>query len=113
MPKLISMKLSDAERKDAEVAGTPDDAPRYPWGLQVRLEDDELEKLGITALPNVGDEQLLVATVKVTSVSERDDESGTTRSVGLQITDMHLETESPDAKRKATMKALYGEGDKA
>ncbi len=75
------------------------EGPRYPWGLQVNLGNEELEKLGVAQLPNVEDEMILVGKVKVTRVaSSQDGQAGTSRSVELQITDMALDQgETKDA----------------
>lgn len=103
--KLVSMKVSQQEQsKPAEVTA---DAPRYPWGLALNLDEQSLEKLGVGKLPDVGDEWYIVACCKVTSVSSNEHESGKYRSVGLQITKMGLEQEKGDAAG-----TLYN-GDKA
>ncbi len=85
----VSMKLTKSEQSDIKEA-VLSEAPRFPWGLSVNLDEDSLEKLKVEELPKAGDEFEMVATVKVTSVSENEDEGGTRRSVGLQITDMAL-----------------------
>lgn len=100
--KLVSMKMSRSEReekyKPSEVSM---DAPVYPYGLEVRLDNDALEKLGIE-LPEVGTEMLLIAKVKVTGASSNESENGKNRSVSLQITDMCLEDDAKAAKDYAT-----------
>lgn len=108
MSKLVSMKSSPAERKArSEPTSIASDAPIYPWGLSINLDTESLEKLGVEELPEVGDERLVIAKVKVTSVSSSDSESGANRNVGLQITEMCLE----DAGEKAAAESkLYSEG---
>lgn len=106
MPEnLTSMKRTTAEKKDdSEVK--QDSQEDYPYGLQVRLEDDEISKLNIP-MPKIGETMVLVANVKVTSVSERADEDGENRSVGLQITEMELAPyENKDTDH---VKKLYSE----
>lgn len=105
--KLKSMKISAAEREKrntpAETSATPD---AYPWGLSLNLENDTLDKLGLE-LPAVGDELVLVARVKVTSVSSREGEGESkARSASLQITDMAVGGEKSDATDAAA--TLYG-----
>lgn len=107
---LTSMKLPppkpEAPRPETVLAS----GPEYPWGLCIRLEDKSLEALGITKLPSVGDELMVTAKVKVTSVreSEYQREGGTAevdRCVELQITDMGLG--KVEAEKDAAG-ALYG-----
>ena len=64
------------------------DQPDYGYGLNVHLEDHELEKLGITDLPKVGDEYHIRAIAKVKGVSERDYGQRQEQGVDLQITMM-------------------------
>jgi hypothetical protein len=105
--KLVSMKMSSAEqRKRTEPSSIASDAPMYPWGLSLNLDNETLEKLKVDELPEVGDERLVIAKVKVTSVSSNESESGSNKSVSLQITEMCLE----DAGEKAAAESkLYGE----
>lgn len=106
--KLTSLVLSKAEREKAVEASTPpEDAPRYPWGMSLTLDDEVLEKLGIDTLPALGTELELVAKVKVTRVSASDDaDGGKYRSLSLQLTDACLEGYG-DAKKKSAESALY------
>lgn len=71
---LTSMKLTAAEKKDGAQPSTPE-GPRYPYGLTLSLDNDTLEKLGMK-LPDVGDTLMIVASAKVTSVSENEDAYG-------------------------------------
>lgn len=106
---MTNLAMSKQQAK-VEYGGAPDDEdlPRYPYGLQLYLDDDTLKKLGITDLPKVGSSMLAQITVTVTGTSQRATQSGkegeeTRTCVDMQITDMEL---APPAKDMAT--SLYG-----
>lgn len=106
MPKLVSMKVTAEERKArSEPSSMVGEQDQYPYGLQVRLDNDSLEKLG-EELPEVGETYVLIAKVKVTATSSHDTAGGgKNRSCELQITSMCLE-EASDGKAAADK--LYG-----
>ncbi|WP_138651730.1 capsid staple protein [Pseudoxanthomonas sp. X-1] len=88
--KLVSMKKTDEEEKkeaSSECCGDYKE-PDYPWGLRVRLEDEQLEALGIGSMPPVGAPMELQALAKVISVSEEQVEGKPKRCLELQITDL-------------------------
>jgi hypothetical protein len=99
------------EAKEAKLGydGQPDD---YSWGLNFRLESEELGKLGIDKLPEVGSEYHLMVIAKVTSVNQsasvgQDDE----RCVGLTMTMMQIlehgsaDEETAEGKETPAMEA--------
>lgn len=89
--KLISLKRSKEDKRGDKMATAPAEAiaPDYPWGTCLHLEQDELKKLGIKKLPEVGAELEIQARVKVTRVTQSAVEgSDEEQSVSLQITDM-------------------------
>jgi len=91
-PKLISMRLSPTQADDYAVpAGIgPADAPAYPWGLCLDLNDEVLTKLGIP-LPDVSNTFTLVASVEVTRTTANKTQDGKAElSASLQITAMRL-----------------------
>lgn len=89
---MVSMKRSKADIKKDSVMTSPMDSERYPYGLRLSLQKDELAKLGIKRLPGVGDTFEIEAMVKVVSVSAGASEGSQDRmSVDLQITDMCCE----------------------
>lgn len=78
---LTSMKMT-AQESRMLLAGPADRPPEYPYGLRIRLEREQLEKLGLTALPAIGE---------TFTVSAHDSaEGGESRSLELQITDLAL-----------------------
>jgi hypothetical protein len=103
---MVNMKMSAEERKEYEPATVESSAPDYPYGLCIHLDDDALEKLGITSMPAVGTEVMVMAkaVVKGTSAYARNGEADH-RSVELQITDMELGQSSAGGNAAAT---LYG-----
>lgn len=102
--KLVDMKNTKAEAKK-EMAPSYE-PPKYPWGLSINLDNGSLEKLGLEQLPKIGTSMVLTARVEVSSLSEHDSvQGGSSRSLGLQITDMALAAESA---KDATTKTLYG-----
>lgn len=104
---MISMK-QEAERE--EMPGEIEyEEPMYPYGLCLHLGQEQLEKLGITALPTVGTEMMLHAKVFVKGTSAYETQGGKDMSIDLQITDMELgaSENAPTAERSATL--LYGD----
>lgn len=96
MKTLINMELSAADAKKL-TEPDPADAPKYPWGLELRLEDEQLKKLGITDLPKTGSKLQLVASVEVCGTHETDSQrGGERRSVELQVTAMALSADTSD-----------------
>ncbi|MER1940643.1 capsid staple protein [Castellaniella sp. FW104-16D08] len=89
---MVSMKLS-AQAAQAYNSPVPSgDAPMYPWGLTVSLDNESMKRLGLdTAPPEVGTTMVLMATVEVTSVRSEKEHDGDTRAgADLQITEMEL-----------------------
>jgi len=85
------MKLTPKESK-AEVEPTEFKGPEFPFGLSVRLQEEEIQKLGMTDLPEVGSEWALLAVVKVESVRSSEQADGKkSRSIEYQITRMGFE----------------------
>jgi len=103
---LINMQLPREEREDHDaICCDAGDAPRYPYGLCLQLDDKTLEKLGISTLPQVGTELVLMARVKVTTTGQYETQEGSDNNVSLQITDMALD----GGQRPDPAKALYGQ----
>lgn len=104
---LKSMKMTKEETKSMiEPCAIDKDAPRYPYGLNIRLDSESMKKLGIESLPKVGTKVQIMAIANVESVSERDSQDGGKhRDMCLQITDLGLE---PQAEKKDAASALYG-----
>jgi hypothetical protein len=101
---MINMKQK-AERE--EMPGEVEmDEPKYPYGLCINLDKDQLDKLGITSLPQVGSEMTIMAKAYVKSTSAYETQGGKDMSVGLQITDMEIGAAKTQSDQ-ATM--LYGE----
>lgn len=93
---LVSMKKPSKEKdkdkdKDTPFSTFPTEE-KYSYGLQLRLEDEELAKLGIESLPDVGTKVEVAAKGSVRSVSSNQYEDGDKkrRSVEIQITDLNI-----------------------
>lgn len=110
MASLINMELSKEEAKE-ETQPSPADAPKYPWGLCITLNDDSLEKLGIEQLPETGAVVTIVAKAEVSRTSAYQTQGGENeRSMDLQITEMQFGGLDADMLGRAA-KALYGKGE--
>ena len=95
---MIDMARTPKELDTSEKDCCISDEEKYPWGLRVHLNTEELDKLGIKELPKVGEDIKLEAIVRVQSVSECEEVGNDVdRSVDLQITSMGLIAESKDA----------------
>ena len=95
---LVDLRLTKKERQEevAEVMSPADMEPEYPYGLCLRLDTDELDKLGVTTLPDAGTEIHIVAIGKVVRVSESASEDNRECGLEIQITQMELTPEAAD-----------------
>ncbi len=92
---LHSMKRTKAEKKSTSDEATPvgyDETEDYPYGLEISLEKESLEKLGLNIEDfTVGGKVDIVCQAEVTrlhqSVSKRNDAH---TSASIQITDMAM-----------------------
>lgn len=103
-----SLKMTPAEAK-AQM-GSPTamtDLPAYPWGTRLELNSATLKKIGLSEMPAIGATMRMTAVVEVCGCSEHKEQDGdTNRSLTLQITDLELAGERPEA---GAAKALYPE----
>lgn len=107
MSSLINMETSPAEAKEY-TQPTIADAPKYPWGLCITLNDDSLDKLGVKTLPPVDTEVTIVAKAVVSRISENQTQGGDNcASMDLQITDLQLDLPDTDLLGRAA-ELLYG-----
>jgi hypothetical protein len=107
--QLKSMKVTkeEAEKFTQPVKAESPDAPRYPYGLRLDLNEDVLSKLGLPALPAVNQKMILVARVEVCALSQYDSQDGGKhQSICLQITDMSLDA---DKEKRDASEVLYPE----
>lgn len=102
---MVNMKMSREEAKEYSEP-TAMDAPEYPYGLCLDLDDDALEKLGITSLPAVGTQMTITARVYVKSTSAYNTQGGESESrMSVQITDMEIGAAGTQGNAAT---ALYG-----
>lgn len=86
---LVSMKQSAEEAKEQSACCEPGDAPQFPYGLELSLDEEALAKLGITAPPAVGTTMMITAKVVVTRASSYQTQGNDPESSSAwQITDM-------------------------
>lgn len=101
---LVNMKSKPGEN-EPQLATESGEEPRYPYGLCLHLGKEELEKLGITTLPEVGATMMVHANGYVKSTSAYDTQrDGKSMSVEIQLTD--LEVVPGEAKSSAEI--MYG-----
>lgn len=119
--KVVNMALKPEKNEEGKSdccccsgpCGCDEGKPRYPWGLQISLEKEQLDALGIKDMPMTGTVVTLQATAKVTRCSEEEREGAEPmRSISLQITDLAFEPAAVTKKpvsMEETAKSLYGD----
>ncbi len=92
--KLIDMKRDQPDEESGPTAMPADlEGPQYPYGLNINLCDDELEKLGITELPTVGGEVHGMFAGMITSANQEPGDGE--RRLSIQIMYFAMEAEKP------------------
>lgn len=97
-------------KQDKEEAGEGMDCyySAYPYGLELRLDNSALAKLGLTQPPAVGTVIMIQAQVTVTEARASQDQEGEIESSSCwQITDMGIEPASSTSATAAGL--LYPE----
>jgi hypothetical protein len=79
-----------SEEKMYPTMADADDAPKYPYGLCLNLDEQQLTQLGISDLPKVDQGITIHGKAKVTGASEHQTQGGSHRSLNLQITHMAI-----------------------
>ena len=92
---LVDMKRPKIKKSDMKdvVAGYPGEGDRYPWGLQLRLEREELERLGLDAKDFKIDANVsITASGSVTGIEMRESTGGKQeyQTVSIQIEKLDL-----------------------
>lgn len=94
---MIDMKLTP-EQSPATQLGlaepTENNGPKYPYGLEIRLEGESLKKLAIGEgnMPKVGDIMIMDAVLDVVSISKSDNQIENGYCICLQIQQMDLKS---------------------
>lgn len=103
---MVDMKRTPAEKVEAAAPPTPIEAPDYPYGLCICLDQECLDKLELDPDCEGGDTIHLVAFAKVKARSEEVINGERKCRIELQITDLAVEDEDEEGE-----KAEAGEGD--
>lgn len=107
----LARSAAEVKKEMTTITSMPDRAPEYPCGCCISLDDETLEKVGLSGdLPSLGSLIHFCAVAKVTSasMSESMDGDGKPRKccrVELQIVQMGIPTANKDRGQ-----AWYGNG---
>ena len=108
---LTDMKRTQKEIKESNTVGKYKPSP-YSYGTNINLNTEELTKLGVKELPEMGDEFRVIAVAKVTHASRTKSEHGEESNMSLQITHMVLsksvdneEKESKSEKKSESLRS--------
>lgn len=105
---MVSLKMSKKDAAEQSVC-SPCDASPYPYGTELRLDDDLLVKLGVKELPPVGSTFAMIAICEVVDTSARENKDGAEQSLSMQITDMQIDLVGKTNDQRA--KKLYPDQD--
>ena len=106
MPSLISLRRTDREKRDmADPSPKPEEMDDYPWGLDLNLGHEEIQKLGLAEGLEAGTEVALIATATVTNSSVAIVNSMNKRNMTLQIRAMQVKPIVPEVNEA---ELIYG-----
>lgn len=97
--KMVDMKRTPAEKVEAAAPPMPQEAPDYPYGLCICLDQECLDKLELDSDCEVGDTIHLVAFAKVKACSEEVVNGERKCRIDLQITDLAVEDEDEEGEQ--------------
>lgn len=95
-----SMKRTKVERTLSTKGAIAVDREEYPWGLQVRLDDESLKKLGRASSDfKPGATYFIMAKAQCTEMGLNADKQSKRGHVELQITHLDVADEKTQAER--------------
>lgn len=103
MPMINMKRAPEREEMPGEIEK---DEPRYPYGLCISLEKEDMDKLGLSNLPKVGTEVSFIAKAVVKGTSAYETQGGSDMRVELQITDMEMKADQTE-RNNAAASMLY------
>lgn len=103
MPMINMKRAPEREEMPGEIEK---DEPRYPYGLCISLEKEDMDKLGLSNLPKVGTEVSFMAKAVVKGTSAYETQGGSDMRVELQITDMEMKADQNE-RNNAAASMLY------
>ena len=101
---LPSLKAKPSSSRGSLATEAPD-PPQDFFPVSTHVSDEQVAAMALGDV-NVGDERMLMAMVRVTSVSEHESSEGKTKSVSLDLIEG---TTTPKAAQKDAAKLLFGE----
>lgn len=108
---LVNMILPKKTKEELKESSVPAlrEQDRWPWGLQLRFETEQIEKLPILKGFVVGDKVMVMAEAKVTEVRMSETQSTgegakTRRTVELQVESINCEAKVKKSPEKMNPK---------
>jgi hypothetical protein len=88
---LTNMKIKKKKVRNEAMALPDENRERYPYGLEVSLNDESLRKLGLDVKDyDVKENLKLVCKAKITRLSSNENLEGEDNHMSLQITDLSV-----------------------
>lgn len=113
--KLTDLKRTKAEKKEREkemrLQGPAEED--YPYGTRVRLEHEDMEKLGLKDTPKPGAVFHIMAKGKVTHSHESADQHGKRRHVEIHLTHMGMEERKDKGREKSIREEIQDAAEKS
>lgn len=106
---LIEMKCTPGENERKSSMCCEVEGPRYPYGLRLELDEESIQKLGLTELPEIDSFMVVMAKAKVVNVSKNESEGGKVyRHLCLQVTALKVKEGEPEKEKVPLETKMYG-----
>ena len=106
--ELISVMIPKKSKKDIKGESTATsmyDSPQYPYGLQLRFETEQFDKIASLDKYKVGNRVIIQAEAVVTSISMSERQSGKAdRDLSMQIEKIACSMKDKKAPEKMSLK---------
>lgn len=106
--KMQSVKLEKKDSKKDKPSIIADDAPEYPYGMQITIEDKQIDSLGIADM-DVGDVVEFMSKGKITSKTcDAKIDGEQCQRVTVQITDIGFDCCDDEETEMKPSEKMYG-----
>lgn len=118
MADLVDMKIPKKTEKELKKENTPcgpgyENGDRYPYGLELRFENDQFDKIPALKEFKVGDKVMISAEACITACRESERQGGEkNRSCEIQIEKINIESVKKKKPEQMTMKEYRKEREK-